>query len=62
LGGHKQNLLTQGLEGGVLELRRQTEALELVDQIVGEQEEVEVGFVDEEMMAGDVSECVISLS
>ena len=44
-----------------MELRRQTEALEPVDQIVGEQEEVEVGFVDEEMMAGDTSECVISL-
>jgi hypothetical protein len=54
-------LLTQGLEGGVLEVRRQTEALEPVDQVVAEQEEVEVGFVDEEMMAGDTSECVISL-
>ena len=43
-----------------MELRRQTEALEPVDQIVGEQEEVEVGFVDEEMMAGDVSEKALS--
>ena len=36
LSGHQKNLLTQGLEGSVLELRWQTEALEPVDQIVGE--------------------------
>ena len=40
---------------------RQTEALEPVDQIVGEQKQVEVGFVGEEVMAGDVPQGVISL-
>ena len=61
LGGHQQNLLTQGLEGGVLELRRQAETLEPIDQIVGKQEQLEVSFVSGEMMAWNVPECVISL-
>ena len=39
LSWHQQNLLTQGLERGVVKLRWQTEALEPVDQIVGKQEQ-----------------------
>ena len=61
VGGHQQNLLTQGVEGSILELRWQAEALEPVEQIVGEQKQVEVGFVGEEMMAGNAPECIISL-
>lgn len=44
-----------------MKLWRQTEALEPIDQVVGEQEQVEVGFVGEEMMAGDVAQCVVAL-
>jgi hypothetical protein len=55
LSGHQQNLLTQGLERGVLKLWRQTEAFEPIDQIVGEQEQVEVGLVGEEVMTGDMA-------
>jgi hypothetical protein len=61
LSRHQQNLLAQGLESGVLELWRQTEALEPIDQIVGEQQQVKVGFVGQEVMTGDMAECVISL-
>ncbi len=56
---HEQNLLTQRLQRGVLKPRRQAEAIEPIDQVVGEQEQVEVGFVGEEMPRGDTAECVI---
>ena len=61
LGRHQQSLLAQSLESGVLKLLRQAEALEPIDQIVAEQQQVKVGFVGEEVMTGDTAECVISL-
>jgi hypothetical protein len=60
LGGHKQNLLAQGLESGVLKLGRQTDALE-PDEIIGEQEQVEVGFIGEEVTCRDVIKGVVAL-
>src|SRR5260370_32476452 len=56
---HEQNLLTQCLERGVLKLWWQAEAFEPIDQVVGEQEQVEIGFIGEEMPRGDTAECVI---
>jgi hypothetical protein len=44
-----------------LKLWRQTEALEPIDQIVAEQQQVKVGFVGQEVMTGDTAECVIFL-
>ena len=37
------------------------QALEPIGQIVSQQHQVEVGFVGQEVMAGDTAECVISL-
>src|ERR1700730_1338453 len=56
---HEQNLLAQGLECRVPKGRRQTETFEPIDQVVGEQEQLKVGFVGEEVACGDTPECVI---
>jgi hypothetical protein len=53
---HQENLLAQGLECGVSKGRRQTETFEPINQVVGEQEQVKVGFVGEEVACGDTPE------
>lgn len=59
LSGHQQDLVAQGLlQGGVLKLRGQAEALEPVDEIVDQQQEMEVGLIGEEVAGGDAAQRV----
>lgn len=55
LGGHEQDLVPQRLQSGVLNLRGQAEARKPVDEIVGQQQEMEVGLVGEEVAGGDAA-------
>ena len=55
LGGHEQDFVPQRLQGGVLKIRRQAEPFEPVHQIVGQQEQMEVGLVGEEVAGGDAA-------
>ncbi len=60
LRGHQQDAVAQGLKGGVLKLWGQAEPLEPVHQVVGQQEEMEVGLVGEEVAGRDAVQGVIA--
>ena len=51
--------MAQGLQRGALKLRRQAEPLEPVDEVVGEQEQMEVRLVREEVASGDAAQGVV---
>lgn len=59
LGGHQQDLAAEGLQRGCLKLRRKAEPLEPVHQVVGQQEQMEVGCVGEEVPRGDAAQGII---
>ena len=59
LGGHEQDLVAQALQRSVLQVRRQAEPLEPIHQIVGEQKEMEIGLVGEEVAGGDAAQGVV---
>src|SRR5712692_6555080 len=61
LGGHQEHLVPQGLKRRGLELWRQAQAFEPVDEVVGEQEEMEVKLVGEEVAGWDAAQGVVSL-
>ncbi len=50
--GRQEDVVPQGLQRGVLQLRRQAESLEPVDEIVPQQKQVKVGLVGEEVTGG----------
>ncbi|MDF0672719.1 MAG: hypothetical protein P0120_00035 [Nitrospira sp.] len=47
--------MTERLERGVLEIRGQAQPLEPVHEIVGPQEQMEVGLVGKEVAGGDAA-------
>ena len=49
LSGHQEDPLTHALQRGPLKLGRQAEPFEPVHQVVGQQEQMEVGVVGEEV-------------
>lgn len=51
--------MTQGLERGVLKGWGQAQPLEPVDQVVGQQEQMEIGFVGEEVASGNTAQGVL---
>lgn len=61
LGGHEEDLVPQRLQRGALKFVWQAQPTERVDQIVGEQEQMEVGLVGEEVAGWDVAHRVIPL-
>jgi putative transposase len=61
VGGHQQDFVAQGLQRRSVKLRMQTQAFEPVDELVGQQEQMEVGLVGEEVAAGDAAQRVIAL-
>ena len=56
LGGHQQDLVTQGLKRGGLQFWGQATALEPIDEVVGQQEQMEVGLVGEEVAHGNAAQ------
>ena len=52
--------MAQGLQRGRVQLGGKTQPLEPVDDVVGEQEEVEVGFVGEEVSGRDAAQGVVA--
>ncbi len=58
--GHQQDFLAQCLQCGGLEIGRQAEPLEPVHQVVGQQEQMEVGFVGQVVARGDVAQGVVA--
>lgn len=62
LRGHQQDALAQGLKGCVVKFLRQAQSLEPVDEIVGEQEQMEIGFVGKEMMCRNGAECIVAFA
>lgn len=61
LGRHQEHTLTQSLKGSALQLRRQAQPLEPIHQVVGQQKEIEVRVVGEEVTRGDTAQRVIPL-
>jgi len=61
LGRHEEDPLSQGLERGGLQLGRQTQPLEPVHEVVGEQEEMEVGLGREEVPSGNAAQGIVAL-
>src|SRR6266508_6463778 len=61
LGRHQQNLVPQRLERRRVQFWGEAKALEPVDQVVGQQQEMKVGLVREEVRGGDVAEAVVAL-
>src|SRR5437016_12243857 len=59
LSGHQEDAFAQGLKGHLLHLCWQAQALEPVDEIVGEQEKMKVRLVGEEVARGDGTKRVI---
>ena len=59
--GHQENPLAYALKRGPLKLGRQAESLEPVHQVVGQQEEMEVGLVGHEVAGGNAAQGVVSL-
>ena len=59
LGGHEQDLVPQRLQRGTRKFFGQAQSPEPVDQIVGQQEQMEVGLVGEEMVGRDTAHRVI---
>ena len=55
LSRHQQDLAAESLQRGCLKPRRKTEPLEPVDEIVGQQKEMEIRFVGEEVAGGDAA-------
>lgn len=60
LSGHQQDTLAQGLKCGILQLGWQTQSLEPVDEIVGEQAQVKVRLVGEEVPGGDGPQRIVA--
>ena len=56
LGWREQDPLPRGLERGRLELRGQAGEFEPIDEVVGKQERMEAGLVDEETTGGDAAQ------
>jgi len=61
VGGHQQDFVAQSLQRGSLKLRGQTQAFEPGDEVVGQQEQMEVGLVGEEVVGRDAAQRVIAL-
>src|SRR4029453_15597426 len=61
LGRRQQDFVPEGLKSGMRELWRQTKAPEPVDKVVGQQEQVEVGLVGEEVTGGNAAKGVVPL-
>ena len=61
MGRHEEDPLSQGLERGGLQLGRQTQPLEPVHEVVGEQEEMEVGLGREEVPSGNAAQGIVAL-
>ena len=59
LSRHEQDLMAQRLERGILELGRQTEPLEPVDEVVGQQEQMEVRLVREKVPSRDGAKRIV---
>lgn len=59
LGGREEDLVPQCLQCGALKFVGQTQPTEPVEQIVGKQEQMEIGLVGEEMPGGDVAHHVL---
>lgn len=59
-GWHQEDLVPEGLQRGLLKLGRQAEPLEPVHQVVGQQEEMEVGLVGHEVASGDAAQGILS--
>src|SRR6516164_1670321 len=57
---HEQDAFAQSLQGRFLHLRRQAQALEPVDEIVGQQEQMEVRLVGEEVSRRDGTKSVVA--
>ena len=57
--GHQEDPLAYALQRGTLKLERQAEPLEPVHQVVGQQEQMKVGLVGEEVAGGNTAQGVI---
>lgn len=60
LSRHQEDAVAQGLERGVLQRGRQTEPLEPVDEIIGEQQQVKVRLVGEEVACRDSAQRIVA--
>lgn len=61
LSRHCEDLMSESLESGLLKFREQAKSFEPVDQVVGKEERMEVGFIGEEVTGGDLAQGVVSL-
>lgn len=53
--------MAQGLQGGVLKVRWEAEALEPIDEVVSQQEQMEVRLVGKEVTRGDAAQGIVAL-
>jgi hypothetical protein len=60
LGRHQQDLVSEGLQRGILKFRGQAQPLEPVDEVVGEQKQMEVGLVGKEVASGNAAEGIVA--
>ncbi|SRR6266568_876500 len=59
--GHQQDAFAQGLKRGVLKFRRQAQPFKPVDEIIGEQQQMEVRLVGKVMACRDSTERIVAL-